>query len=320
MPLHDTQSLIVILTGASDSLPDPTSNIGPRTHHLINPTGSDITISSVGALPFKNLVGVDVATIQSPARGTVTVSTNGTQWVVRPDLEEWLPVQQSVINLDPTVGQIFRAEIVNDGSPTAGWANRLEIYYSPNPGIRHRTHWNNEYGEGRYTAAKDNTVPFRIYLQESAGPLTHTANAFEITDNPNDRVEIFTVDSDGRASGYTEAYPFSVSGVLTVQAGTHRIYTEGTYVIESIRASVGTAPTGAAILVDVNKNGTTIFTTPANRPTIAIGTNTDTANNPDITTFAANDYLTVDVDQIGSTIAGSDLTVVVRLRKLAPQV
>lgn len=112
-----------------------------------------------------------------------------------------------------------------------------------------------------------------------------------------------------------ESYVFSVTGPLVVQTGKSRIYLESNYTVESIRASVNTQPTGAAIRVDVNKNGTTIYTTNGNRPNIAVSTNTATANSPDITTFASGDYITVDVDIIGSTIAGSDLTVVVRLRK-----
>jgi hypothetical protein len=59
----------------------------------------------------------------------------------------------------------------------------------------------------------------------------------------------------------------------------------------------------------VNKNGTTIFTTQANRPTIAISGNTDESGVPDVTALADGDYLEVDIDQIGSTVAGSDLTV-----------
>jgi hypothetical protein len=79
---------------------------------------------------------------------------------------------------------------------------------------------------------------------------------------------------------------------------------------------VGTAPTGAAILVDVNKNGTTIFTTQGNRPSIAAGGNASSAAVPDVTSLAAGDFLTVDVDQIGSTVAGSDLTVIVTVQRV----
>lgn len=113
----------------------------------------------------------------------------------------------------------------------------------------------------------------------------------------------------------TEAHTFAVTGAVTVAAGKSRIYVEGNYTIVTVRASVNTAPTGASLICDVSKNGTTIYTTQANRPTIAASGFTATANSPNVTTFVSGDYLTVDVDQIGSTIAGSDLTVTIRLRR-----
>jgi hypothetical protein len=65
--------------------------------------------------------------------------------------------------------------------------------------------------------------------------------------------------------------------------------------------------------VDVNHNGTTIFTTQSNRPTIAASGFYDESGTADgDVTVAAGEYLTVDVDQVGSTIAGSDLTVGIR--------
>lgn len=112
-----------------------------------------------------------------------------------------------------------------------------------------------------------------------------------------------------------EVHTFAVTGPLVVQTGKSRVYLEGNYTVETVRASVNTQPTGAAIRVDVNKNGTTIYTTQGNRPNIAVSTNTATANSPDVTTFASGDYITVDVDIIGSTVAGSDLTVTIRLRR-----
>jgi hypothetical protein len=114
-----------------------------------------------------------------------------------------------------------------------------------------------------------------------------------------------------------QSIDFSKGGVLAVGAGAFRWYNRSgrTLTFDSITASVGTAPTGAAVIVDVNKGGTTIYTTQANRPTIAVGTNThDDTTAPNITTIADNEYLTIDIDQVGSTIAGSDLTVQVWLR------
>lgn len=107
-------------------------------------------------------------------------------------------------------------------------------------------------------------------------------------------------------------FAFSRAGALTVGAGTHRLYndTGATLTIKGVRASVGTAPTGASLIVDINIGGTTIFSTQANRPTIAVSTNTSgKVTNMNTTTIADGAYFTVDIDQIGSTVAGSDLTV-----------
>lgn len=112
-----------------------------------------------------------------------------------------------------------------------------------------------------------------------------------------------------------EAYTFSVTGTVAVAVGKSRIYLEGNYTVDTVRTAVNTAPTGAALIVDVNKNGTTIYTTQTARPQIAAAANSANGNSPAVTTYVAGDYITVDVDQVGSTVAGADLTVTVRLRK-----
>lgn len=101
------------------------------------------------------------------------------------------------------------------------------------------------------------------------------------------------------------------SGTLTTGAGVTPVNSSRPRTLLGVFLACNTAPTGAAILVDVNKNGTTIFTTQGNRPTIAISAKTSTVIAvPDVTTFAAlSDVLTFDIDQIGSTIAGADLTI-----------
>lgn len=105
--------------------------------------------------------------------------------------------------------------------------------------------------------------------------------------------------------------PFSNTGTLAVQTGTHRLYNDTgiAWTIISVRATVGTSPAGASVIIDVNKNGTTIFTTQANRPTIAAAANTSgKVTNMNVTSVADGEYLTVDVDQVGSTTNGADLT------------
>ena len=112
-----------------------------------------------------------------------------------------------------------------------------------------------------------------------------------------------------------EAYTYAVTGDVAVATGKSRVYLEDAMTLVSVRAAVGTAPNGSVIYVDVNKNGATIYGTQANRPTIFSGTNDALGGAASVTTFAAGDYLTVDVDGIGTTTPGADLTVTIRLRK-----
>ena len=88
--------------------------------------------------------------------------------------------------------------------------------------------------------------------------------------------------------------------------------------ILKVSARVVTAPTGASLLVDINKNGNTgqsIFSG-ATRITIAAASNADNETSFHATygVLAADDYLTVDIDQVGSTIAGADLSVTIEVR------
>lgn len=108
---------------------------------------------------------------------------------------------------------------------------------------------------------------------------------------------------------------FGAPGSLAVTTGLSPFPIDGPATILSVQAAVNTAPTGADLIVDVNKNGTTIYTTQANRPKILDGAKVSAVStDPDVTTLAAGDVLTVDIDQIGSTVAGSDLVVAVRYR------
>lgn len=104
------------------------------------------------------------------------------------------------------------------------------------------------------------------------------------------------------------------SDPLVVGTGIVQFIAERACTIVGVRAAVavGKAPTGASIIFDVNKNGTTIFTTQANRPTItATNTKSSSLAVPNVTALAAGDTLTVDVDQVGSTLAGGLATITI---------
>lgn len=81
-------------------------------------------------------------------------------------------------------------------------------------------------------------------------------------------------------------------------------------------AFVRTAPTGQSIILDLNWNGTTIYSTQGNRPTIAAGATQSSTTLPNTTLLAPSGgtpgRLGLDVDQVGTTAKGQGLSVLVR--------
>ena len=68
------------------------------------------------------------------------------------------------------------------------------------------------------------------------------------------------------------------------------------------------APTGAAMIVDLNEAGTTIFST---RPQVNDGANTEAGTHVfSDTALAAGSAITLDLDQVGSTFKGEQVTVI----------
>lgn len=82
------------------------------------------------------------------------------------------------------------------------------------------------------------------------------------------------------------------------------------FTLTAVRASVTTAPTGSVLTVDINEGGTTILST---KITIDAGekTSTTAATPPVIsdTSLADDAEITIDIDTVGSTVAGAGLKV-----------
>ncbi len=104
---------------------------------------------------------------------------------------------------------------------------------------------------------------------------------------------------------------FTVDDEVATASGTLRMYNKWgrSISISNVFTAVSTAPSGSALIVDINKDGTSIFTDQSKRPLIVSGAYTDTSDTPDIQAWANDSYLTMDVDQVGSTVAGSNLVV-----------
>jgi hypothetical protein len=77
----------------------------------------------------------------------------------------------------------------------------------------------------------------------------------------------------------------------------------------------GTAPTGADLLAQLIVNGVNAYTNAA-RPKVAAGTQQGSVGAPDVVaSVAKGQTVQFNVAQIGSTVAGSNLTAVVAYRK-----
>lgn len=81
--------------------------------------------------------------------------------------------------------------------------------------------------------------------------------------------------------------------------------------LTAVRASVGTAPTGSTIIVDINEGGSTIMTTNKLSIDASEKTSTTAATAAGITdaSLADDAEITIDIDQVGSSTAGAGLKV-----------
>lgn len=87
--------------------------------------------------------------------------------------------------------------------------------------------------------------------------------------------------------------------------------------IRGVYFAVGSAPTGAPLVLDVNVNGTTVYTDQSTRPTMSAGATLAGGVIPQVDTIAAFPArLTVDVDQVGAGC--TDLSVVILLDAATP--
>jgi hypothetical protein len=114
--------------------------------------------------------------------------------------------------------------------------------------------------------------------------------------------------SFGAAFGwpYDISFIAGYSSATLAQAVVVQIYGEmvmaRTGIFEGEVGYLDTVCTGAALICDVEKNGTSIYST---KPQFAVSTNVMTAGVLSTTAFVSGDRVTFKVTQIGSTIAGS---------------
>lgn len=331
--------------GAIDSVTSE-DGTGARTKGVIPPFYGPpdvlgMWISADGG-PRSFLISPDVASVLGPQLVTLASNYNGHITAANPhamdlddvaDVDAAAPVDGEVLQWSATAGRWVSATVAGvsgtmtrSASETVTGTKTFQPSDVNNSGIvlqtnvgqvgdilacfssdGKRTGYFNEKGELRCIAAAANSVAVRFKGQPG-----QTANILEITDTANNPVSWVDAAGRFRAPNAGMTWTFSRAGNLATGTGTFRVYNDTgvQLTIRAIRASVGTAPATQPVIIDVNKNGSTIFTTQANRPSIAAGANTSgKVTNANTITIDDGQYLTVDIDQIGSGTVGADLVV-----------
>lgn len=125
---------------------------------------------------------------------------------------------------------------------------------------------------------------------------------------------------DGKKINSNHGFVFTISGNIDT-AGTnmsHELIVPFDCRIRGIVARVKNAGgTGSTdIILDVNKNGTTLYTDQTNRPKIYAITNKSFETTPNIVELAEDDLITIDIDQADAgTTPASDLVLIVKVRQ-----
>lgn len=111
--------------------------------------------------------------------------------------------------------QLVTWTIADDGSPTAGWPNRVSVWFDPATGTTMETFALNEYGETRHQPAKPNTVASRWFSGATSGAYAARDKSVPLIEVMDDRVSRntkFAVMPDGDVEVGKD---LAVTGTLT---------------------------------------------------------------------------------------------------------
>lgn len=193
---------------------------------------------------------------------------------------------------------------VSAATTTTNWDNATDYWrlYSVVAGAETVTSWSDLRAIGQYTGSGSGGGGSGIVESIVAG----TGITVDATDPANPIVT-------ATASAPITAIPIAVSDeatALTTGAANVTFRMPFAFTLTAVRASVTTAPTGSVLTVDINEGGVSILST---KLTIDAGEKTSTtAATPSVisdTALADDAEITIDIDTVGSTVAGAGLKV-----------
>ena len=154
-----------------------------------------------------------------------------------------------------------------------------------------------------------------VRMSERADPSTPPANTLHIyVKDKNGTSALYYIDDAGeivQLVGYTPTLACPIAGSLfTGTSLSAAIIVTKTLTVTKAYAFAKVGPTGAALIMDIKKNGSSLWaSTPANRITIADGAQYGTQTAFDVVSLVEGDILTPDIDQVGATQTGQDVTI-----------
>jgi hypothetical protein len=119
--------------------------------------------------------------------------------------------------------------------------------------------------------------------------------------------------------GNTHLITYHIPGVVSASVNDHDVVFVAPRrgKILDVRAAYGVAAATTSVIIDINKStsaqaasaGTTIYTTQADRLTVAASAFNSSSALPAVTTFAEGDKLSIEVDQADTGPTAADLTI-----------
>jgi hypothetical protein len=162
--------------------------------------------------------------------------------------------------------------------------------------------YNNSSGEFSYTPPDLSTL---TNLALTGVPTSPTAATSVNNTQIASTAYVTTAVAAGSSTSIIKTYNYS--GTLATSTGSLRFYSSGSYTLSSADIHMHTAAAGSSVNITINKNGSSAATL-----TFAAGATSSLSNSLSVS-LVQGDYLTIDITQVGSTTAGADLYLLLKL-------
>lgn len=168
-----------------------------------------------------------------------------------------------------------------------------------------------------YLVAKDTTGSGTVDLIKANSSNLPCLGAGVVVDGTADPASDYAVATKKYVNAQSKRTIFwflaGVQGIGTNVSAAIRLPFSGTITKARMRAK--TAPTGASLIADINIDGTSIWaSTQANRVTVAASGTYGDQTSFDTVAYTAEQEITVDLDQVGSSVAGADVTIMLDIQ------